>query len=107
VNRTRFTVTADVVELCHGPLPLPGGWRIGPGEVRHLLVETTPLSDPDGPEAAYALVLVDNNDRRRTLAGFATWAAADRLERALDAVPGARGLIGSRRVPDRRQALKR
>jgi hypothetical protein len=47
-QQSRLTVTANVVELTHGPLPVPPGWRLRADQIDQLFVEEIVRHDDDG-----------------------------------------------------------
>jgi hypothetical protein len=88
-DRTRLTVTANIIELRHRPLPVPGGWRLRTDEIRQLFVECLNLGDDDeGPVLEYALTALDHQGRMRRLARFDDQAEVDLLMRTLEELLG-------------------
>jgi hypothetical protein len=100
LEQSRLTVTADVLELTHGPLPVPGGWRLRADQIEQLFVEEIQSTDEDGVvTSVYALVLIGRDRRRHRLLRFGRQAEADILERSIEA------LLGIRDVPVPGEAL--
>jgi hypothetical protein len=89
LQQSRLTITADVLELTHGPLPVPGGWRLRADQIEQLFVEELRSTDEDGVvSSVYALVLIDRDRTRRRLLRFPTQAEADVIERTLEDLLG-------------------
>jgi hypothetical protein len=89
LQQSRLTITADVLELTHGPLPVPGGWRLRADQIEQLFVEELRSTDEDGVvSSVYALVLIGRDRTRRRLLRFPTQAEADVIERTIENLLG-------------------